>query len=53
MMNDTEFQLGCTSTVVADEFVEDFVVTQSSASFHPVYGIVLTILGKRGKRLEA
>jgi hypothetical protein len=49
----SKLQLGCTSTVVADEFVEDFVVTLFSASFHPVYGIVLTVLGECGKRLKA
>jgi hypothetical protein len=48
-----ELQLGCTSAVVADQFVEYFVVTQFSASFHPVYGIVLTVFGECSEGLEA
>jgi hypothetical protein len=48
-----ELQLGCTSAVVADQFVEYFVVTQFSVSFHPVYGIVLTVFGECSEGLEA
>jgi hypothetical protein len=49
----SELQLGRTSTFVADQFLEYFVVTQFSASFHPVYGIVLTVFGEGGEGLEA
>jgi hypothetical protein len=51
--NASELQFGSTSTVVADHFVEYFIIAELSTSFHPVYGIVLTVLGERGKRLTA
>jgi hypothetical protein len=49
----SKLQLGCASAVVADQFVEYFVVAQFGASFHPVYSIVLAILGEGGEGLEA
>jgi hypothetical protein len=49
----SELQLGSTSTVVADHFVEYLVVAELSTSFHPVYGIVLTVFGERGKWSKA
>jgi hypothetical protein len=49
----SEFQFGSTSTVVADHFVKYLVVAELSTSFHPVYDIVLTVLGERGERFKA
>jgi hypothetical protein len=49
-----EFHFGRTSAVVADEFVDDLVVTESSASvLHQVHGFVLAVFGECGKESEA
>jgi len=50
----SEVRLGCARTVVADQLVYDFGVTQSGASVsHQVRGVLLAVVGECSERTKA